>query len=147
MLASPEAAIRGRGGSRSPPAMTHVIPGEERHRLTATTGIAALGLDALASCAYGCECRQPCHRARPASPPGSALVVTVQHYPSMICECGPRTCLPDARSHAVLAGAARPLRHRQGRRDPDPAPRGLRVAPHQPPAHPDLDRRTDPSPR
>ncbi|GAA1231015.1 APC family permease [Pseudonocardia alaniniphila] len=28
---------------------------EERHRLTATTGIAALGLDALASCAYGPE--------------------------------------------------------------------------------------------
>jgi amino acid transporter len=35
--------------------MTDVIAGEERHRLTATTGIAALGLDALASCAYGPE--------------------------------------------------------------------------------------------
>ncbi|MDN5930489.1 MAG: APC family permease [Pseudonocardia sp.] len=29
--------------------------GEERHRLTAGTGVAALGLDALASCAYGPE--------------------------------------------------------------------------------------------
>ena len=28
---------------------------EERHRLTASTGLAALGLDALASCAYGPE--------------------------------------------------------------------------------------------
>ena len=35
--------------------MTHVIAGEERHRLTAITGVAALGLDALASCAYGPE--------------------------------------------------------------------------------------------
>ncbi len=35
--------------------MTHVIAAEDRHRLTASTGLAALGLDALASCAYGPE--------------------------------------------------------------------------------------------
>ena len=48
MPASPDAGRRA-------PAMTHVIAGEERHRLTAITGVAALGLDALASCAYGPE--------------------------------------------------------------------------------------------
>ncbi len=35
--------------------MTHAVAAEERHRLTASTGLAALGLDALASCAYGPE--------------------------------------------------------------------------------------------
>jgi hypothetical protein len=35
--------------------MTHVVAVEDRHRLTAGTGLAALGLDALASCAYGPE--------------------------------------------------------------------------------------------
>lgn len=35
--------------------MTHVVAAEDRHRLTASTGLAALGLDALASCAYGPE--------------------------------------------------------------------------------------------
>ncbi|HEY0813158.1 MAG TPA: amino acid permease [Pseudonocardia sp.] len=35
--------------------MTHVVAAEDRHRLTASTGFAALGLDALASCAYGPE--------------------------------------------------------------------------------------------
>ena len=38
--------------------------------------------------------------------------------PSMIARCGLRTRLPDARSRAELAGAARPLRRRQGRRAP-----------------------------
>src|SRR4051812_14330 len=37
----------------------------------------------------------------------------------MITRYGPRTRLPDARSRAELAGPTRPLRHRQGRRDPD----------------------------
>jgi hypothetical protein len=44
----------------------------------------------------------------------------------MIARCGLRTHLPDAGSCAELAGAARPLRHRQGRRDPDAASRGRR---------------------
>ncbi|OLT12498.1 amino acid permease [Pseudonocardia sp. CNS-139] len=35
--------------------MTEAVAVEERHRLTAPTGLAALGLDALASCAYGPE--------------------------------------------------------------------------------------------
>jgi amino acid transporter len=35
--------------------MTHVDAVEDKHRLTAGTGLAALGLDALASCAYGPE--------------------------------------------------------------------------------------------
>src|SRR3954447_15826813 len=39
----------------------------------------------------------------------------------MIARRGRRTRLPDARSHAVLAGSARPLRYRQRRRDPDAA--------------------------
>src|SRR5689334_17095949 len=58
----------------------------------------------------------------------------------MIAQRGPRTCLLDARSPAVLAGAARPLRYRQGRRDPDPAARGRRAAPHEHPADADLAR-------
>ena len=96
-----------------------------------------------------CGCREPCHQLGPASLRRPALAVTVPCQPSMIARRGPRTCLPDARSHAVLAGAARPLRHRQGRGDLDPAPRGRRAAPHQPPAHPGLDRArgTSPAPR
>ena len=35
--------------------MTQAVAAEDRHRLTAPTGLAALGLDALASCAYGPE--------------------------------------------------------------------------------------------
>lgn len=35
--------------------MSHAVATEDRHRLTAPTGLAALGLDALASCAYGPE--------------------------------------------------------------------------------------------
>src|SRR3954447_5621985 len=53
----------------------------------------------------------------------------------MIARCGPRTCLSTSRSRAGLAGAARPLRRRQGRRDPDTASRGCRTAPHQPPTN------------
>ena len=51
----------------------------------------------------------------------------------MIASCGLTTRVPDARSRAGLAGAARPLRRRQGRRDPDAAPRDRRAPPHQPP--------------
>src|SRR3954471_7187130 len=74
----------------------------------------------------------------------ASLAVTVQRPTSMIARRGPRTRLPDPRTRAVLAGAARPLRHRQERRDPDTAPRGRRAAPHQPSAHPDLARPRDP---
>ena len=58
----------------------------------------------------------------------------------MIASCGLPTRVPDARSRAELAGAARPLRRRQGRRDPDAASRGRRAAPHQPPPDADLAR-------
>ena len=68
------------------------------------------------------------------------LNITVPTRASMIARCGPRTRLPDARSRAELAGAARPLRRRQGRRDPDAASRGRRAAPHQRPANTDLAR-------
>jgi len=53
--------------------------------------------------------------------------------PSMIASCGLPTRVPDARSRLELAGAARPLQHRQGRRDPDAATRARRAAPHQSP--------------
>src|SRR5215213_4715533 len=59
---------------------------------------------------------------------------------SMIARCGPPTRLPDARSRAELAGAARPLGHRQGRRDPCAASRGRRVTTHQPSADTDVAR-------
>src|SRR4249920_1915240 len=58
----------------------------------------------------------------------------------MIARCGPRTRLPDARSRAELAGAARPLRHRQGRRDPHAATRGRGTTPHEHPTETDLAR-------
>ena len=51
----------------------------------------------------------------------------------MIACCGPRTLLPDACSRAELAGAARPLRCRQRRRDPHAATRSRHPAPHQSP--------------
>src|SRR6185437_5030759 len=54
--------------------------------------------------------------------------------------CGPRTRLPDARSPAGLAGAARPLRRGQARRDPDASARGRGTAPHEHPADTDLAR-------
>ena len=50
------------------------------------------------------------------------------------------TRLPDDRSRAELAGIARPLRRRQGRRDSDAAARGRRVAPYQRPTHAELAR-------
>ena len=58
----------------------------------------------------------------------------------MIARCGLRTRLPDARSGAGLAGAARPLRRHQGRRDPGAASRGRGAAPHERPAGADLAR-------
>ncbi len=78
------------------------------------------------------ECREPRHRLRAAPFPKTYLNITVRTRASMIARCGPRTRLPDARSRAGLAGAARPLRCRQGRRDAHAAPRGRRTAPHQP---------------
>src|SRR5690242_9859778 len=58
----------------------------------------------------------------------------------MIARCGLRTRLSDACSRAELAGAARPLRGGQGRRDPGAASRGRRAAPHQLPANADVAR-------
>src|SRR3954454_19001609 len=49
----------------------------------------------------------------------------------MIARRGLATRVLDARSRAGLAGAARPLRRREGRRGPDTAARGCRAAPHQ----------------
>jgi len=66
--------------------------------------------------------------------------ITVPTTASMIARRGPRTRLPDARSHAGLAGAACPLRHRQRRRDPHAAPRSRRAAPHPPATHTHLAR-------
>src|SRR6478736_4448307 len=63
----------------------------------------------------------------------------------MIARCGHRTGLPDPRSPAGLAGAARPLRHRQGRRDPDATARSRGTAPHQPPGLDPAPRRTGPT--
>lgn len=51
--------------------------GEERHRLTAGTGVAALGLDALASCAYGPEAIVLALAAAGAAGIGFTLPVTV----------------------------------------------------------------------
>src|SRR5688572_14430788 len=58
----------------------------------------------------------------------------------MIASCGLPSRVPDARRRAELAGAARPRRCRQGRRDPDAASRGRRAAPQQPPAEAHLAR-------
>jgi hypothetical protein len=58
----------------------------------------------------------------------------------MIARCGLRTRLPDARSYAELAGAARPVRRREGHRDLDAASRGRGAAPHEHPASADLAR-------
>jgi hypothetical protein len=58
----------------------------------------------------------------------------------MIARCGRSTRVPDARSCAELADAARPLRRCQGRRDPGAASRGRRAAPQQLPAETDLAR-------
>jgi hypothetical protein len=50
----------------------------------------------------------------------------------MIASCGLPTHVLDARPRAELAGAARPLRCKEGRRDPGAASRGRRAAPKQP---------------
>src|SRR4051812_3452175 len=50
----------------------------------------------------------------------------------MIPDRGLPTRLPDARPHVELAGAARPDRRHQGRRDPGAASRDRRPAPTQP---------------
>ena len=68
-------------------------------------------------------------RGRPTSPPRSGS------QPSMIAYCGPRTRLPDACSHAELAGAACPLRRRQRRRDSNAATRSRHAAPTNPDPH------------
>jgi hypothetical protein len=60
--------------------------------------------------------------------PARDLDITVPTRASMIACCGPRTRLSDARSRAELASAARPLRRRQGRRDPDASARGRGTA-------------------
>jgi hypothetical protein len=58
----------------------------------------------------------------------------------MIACCGLPTRVPDARPSAELAGATRPIRFSQGRRDPRAAPRGRRAAPTQPTPDPELGR-------
>ena len=63
--------------------------------------------------------------------PEADLNIAVPTKASMIARCGPRTGLLDPHSPAGLAGAARPLRHCQRRRDPDAAARGRCAAPHQ----------------
>ena len=82
-----------------------------------------------------CGCREPCHLALTSNSPQAGPHHHRPVQPSMIARHGPRTRLPDARSRAELAGTARPLRHRQGRRDPDAATRGRCAAPHQPPTN------------
>ena len=74
-----------------------------------------------------CGCRQPSHasdqRVRSNHPH-----VTRHGTASMIACCGLPTRLPDARSRAELAGAARPLRCSERRRDPGAASRSRRAA-------------------
>ena len=72
--------------------------------------------------------------------PEGDLDITVPRRARMIARRGPRTRLPDARSRAELAVAARPLRRRQGRRDPDASTRDRGTAPHQSSAETDLAR-------
>jgi hypothetical protein len=104
-----------------------------------------------ATCTYSCT--RPPRRSRRSvcvprtlSPslsstfPEGDLDITVPTRASMIACCGPRTRLPDARSRTELAGAARPLRRRQGRRDPDASERGRGTASHKHPAETDLAR-------
>jgi hypothetical protein len=72
--------------------------------------------------------------------PAEDLTTTVQRQSSMIARCGLRTRLLDSRSPAELAGAPRPLRRGEGRRDPDATTRGRGTAPQQRPADTDLAR-------
>src|SRR6476619_6698715 len=68
----------------------------------------------------------------------SAPAVTVLGPRSMIFRRGLPTCVPDPHPSAELAGAARPLRRRQGRGDPRPPPRSHRAAPTPPAPEADL---------
>ena len=65
---------------------------------------------------------------------------TPRRPPSRISRRGPSTRVPDARPRAELAGAARPLRRNQGRRDPGAPPRSRRAAPTQPAPEAELGR-------
>ena len=60
-----------------------------------------------------------------------AAVVTARRPPSRIARRGPSTRVPDAHPRAELAGAARPIRRNQGRRDPGAPTRGRRPTPTQ----------------
>jgi hypothetical protein len=72
--------------------------------------------------------------------PEGDLDITIPTRASMIACCGSRTRLSDARSRAELASSARPIRRRQGRRDPDASARGRGTASHEHPAETDLAR-------
>jgi hypothetical protein len=73
-----------------------------------------------------CGCREPCpasdQRLRP-----RRLAVMVRIVCSKIARCGSPTRLPDV-ARAELAGASRPIRHRQERRDPRAPSPGSRAA-------------------
>ena len=68
----------------------------------------------------------------------SHLAVTVRSPRSMIARCGLPTHLSAARPHAELAGAARPIRRSQRRRDPRAPSPGRPAAPTQPTPDADL---------
>ena len=72
--------------------------------------------------------------------PEGDLDITVPTRARMITCCGSGTRLPVARSRAELASAARPLRRRQGRRDPVASARDRGTASHEHPAETDLAR-------
>jgi hypothetical protein len=113
---------RGRSGSglRTPGAFTVSRPTWQLRRQPRNMIFRCELLTRLPS---ACGCRELCH-----GPLISAsLPDRPQHRrsipPSMIASCGLPTRLPDARSRPELAGTARPLRRREGRRDSDPASR------------------------
>src|SRR5512133_1153585 len=62
----------------------------------------------------------------------------------MLARRGSSTRIPAGHPRAELAGAARPLRRSQGRRDPGAPPRGRRTAPTQSPPRANLGRPRDP---
>jgi hypothetical protein len=64
--------------------------------------------------------------------PSAGLAVTARRPPSRIACRGPSTRGPVARPRTELAGAARPVRRDQGRRDPGAPSRGRRTTPTQP---------------
>jgi hypothetical protein len=103
------------------------------HAALADPAKTARGQTLRGPAAAACGCREPCH--------GPLISASLLAHPSiggrpatMIARCGLPTRLPDTRSRAELAGAARPIRRREGRRDSDAASRGRRAAPHQPTA-------------